>query len=264
MRCTAYCTAASYSLAALFQFLKNQFPATLYRDTVHISYPQKDGEGGDIFFFSYGIVVAWGLSEEEELKLIERTKGFEIDPIITSVKDNYDFSYGESSRIQRDEIILPNKDALTKRAVSYGLGQSAKLALFEETIDKTIAKTKHLPEDLAKKGKIFLSRREISQKIGELFIDRSSVNLHSDILDEPDFFWEYPEHHPVYRDTAKCLEITTRVEVLNNRLTIVGELLGMLSDQLNHQHSSTLEWTIIWLIVIEVVLAVLRDIFHLI
>ena len=259
MRCTAFCTAASYNVAALFHFFKNQFATTLYRDSVHISITP---EGGDVVFFSYGVTVMWGLSEEEENLYLEKVHAFEIEPLPYALKDSYDFCYGDVSRIQRDELVLTNKDRLTKLAVSYGLAQSVKLTVFEETIDKTITKTKHLPEDLARKGKIFLSRREISQKIGELFIDKSSINLHSDILDEPDFFWEYPEHHPLYLDTVKCLDIDTRVEVLNSRLEIVGELLVMLSDQLNHQHSSTLEWTIIWLIVIEVVLAAMRDVFH--
>lgn len=260
MRTTALCLAASYNVTALFNFLKNQFPTTSYRDAIHILY----APGGDVFFFSYGVIVFWGLSEEEEMQMVSKVKDFEIESISPPVKDSYDFSYADVQKIQRDEIVLTTKDVLTKLAVSYGLAQAVKLALFEETIDKTIVKTRHLPMDLARKGKIFLSRREIAQKIGELFIDRSSVNLHSGILDEPEFFWEYPEHHPIYRDTSKCLDMRNRVEVLNDRLAIVGELLGMLSNQLNHQHSSTLEWTIIWLIVIEVVLAASRDLFHLI
>jgi len=261
MRCTAYCTAASYNFPSLFGLLKQHYAAMMYRDAIHISYA---AEAGDIFFFSYGVIVCWGLSEEQEQQFVEKVKRVEIDPNPRIERDLYDFSYGDVPFIQRDEIILSNKDALTKLAISYGLGQSVKLTVFEETIDKTIKKTKHLPEDLARKGKIFLSRKEISQKIGELFIDRSSVNLHSDMLDEPEFFWEYPEHQGLYRDIAKCLDVKTRVEVLNNRLAIAGELLGILNDQLNHQHSSTLEWTIIWLIVIEVVLALLKDLFHLI
>lgn len=261
MRCTAYCTAASYNVAALYNSFKSQYSASLYRDSVNVTVVPEDSE---VVFFSYGVVVMWGLSEEQEKTFLEKVRPFQVEPLQNFLKDEYDFTYGETSKIQRDEIILTSKDRLMKLAVSYGLAQSIKLAVFEETIDRTITKTRHLPEDLARKGKIFLSRREISMKIGELFIDKSSINLHSDILDEPDFFWEYPEHHPLYLDTAKCLDVDTRVEVLNSRLEIVGELLVMLSDQLNHQHSSTLEWTIIWLIVIEVILAVLKDIFHLI
>lgn len=261
MRCTAFCTAASYNFPILSNQLKKQYVTTVYKDAIHIVHTP---ESGDVFFFSYGVIVCWGLSEEEELQMIHFVKDVETDPNPRVEKDFYDFSYGPAPRIQRDEFILSTKDVFTKLSISYALAQSIKLIVFEEIIDKTIKKTQHLPEDLAIKGKIFLSRKDISRQIGELFINRSSVNLHSDILDEPEFFWDYPEYQPAYRDAAKCLDIKNRVEVLNNRLGIMGELLGILNDQLNHQHSSTLEWTIIWLIVIEVVLALLKDLFHLI
>jgi uncharacterized Rmd1/YagE family protein len=38
----------------------------------------------------------------------------------------------------------------------------------------------------------------------------------------------------------------------------VHELFEMLGNELNHQHSSRLEWTIIWLIIIEVGLSILH------
>lgn len=259
MRCTSYCTAASYNVALLTPLVKKHFVTTVYRDAIHLAI-----NTGDAFLFPYGVVVCWGLTDEEELQIVQTVKETEIDPYARPERDIYELSYGETSLVQRDEIILSSRDVLSKLSISYALAQSIKLSMFEYTIDKTIKQTKHLPEDLARKGKIFLSRKQISQRIGALFIDRSSVNLYSDMLDEPEFFWDYPEHQPMYREAAKCLDIKTRVEVLNNRLAIAGELLEILNDQLNHQHSSTLEWTIIWLIVIEVVLAVLRDIFHII
>ncbi len=260
MRCTAYCTASSYPLRALSEKLKQYYSTTNYRDSVHIVYQTNQS---DIFFFPYGVFVCWGLTEEEERKVIGMINSIASESLSSFERDEYEFSYGEIARIQRDELILTNKDVLTLLAISFGLAQSCKLAVFESTIDKTIEKTKHLPKDLASKGKIFLSRREISRKIGELFLDKSSVNLHSNILDEPDFFWEYPEYHPLYRDVSKCFDIVPRLEVLNTRLEILSDLLQILSSQLNHQHSTTLEWTIIWLIMIEVLIAFLRDIFHL-
>lgn len=206
----------------------------------------------------------WGLTEEEEERFLSKMTPFELDKLPTPIKDENDFSYAEFTKIQRGEIWLANRDIMTKLAISFGLAQSSKLSLFEETIDKTINITRHLPKDLAIKGKILLSRKELAQKIGKLFMDRSSVNLHSDVLDEPEFFWENPELEPYYRDTVKCLDMKTRLEVLNHRLGVVGDLLGILSDQLNHHQTVVLEWAIILLIVIEVILALLRDLFHII
>lgn len=93
--------------------------------------------------------------------------------------------------------------------------------------------------------------------MGALFLDRSSINLHVDVLDTPEFFWEHPELEPMYLDVANELDIQNRGQVLNQRLDVLRELFEMLGNELNHQHSSRLEWIIIWLILIEVIITLL-------
>jgi uncharacterized Rmd1/YagE family protein len=92
--------------------------------------------------------------------------------------------------------------------------------------------------------------------MGKLFLERSSINLHSDILDTPDFFWDYPELEPLYRMTAKDQDIKQRVDILNKRLNLIHELFEMLSDVFNNRHSSILEIIIIALISIEIILTI--------
>ena len=262
MRCTCYCTASAYDIPRLFQYLQRLGTTQLFRNVVHIQIREDNKMKGDIFYFSYGAFVCWGFSDEEEKEILQSIKEFEKEPLAKAELDEFTFSYGDEMKIEEDEIYLHNKSTLTKLAISHGLAQSVKLTTFEELIQKTIELTNYLPSDLAKKGKISLSRKEISRKMGELFIERNFINLHSEILDTPEFFWDYPELEPFYRRTAHYLDVIKRVEILNRRLKVVHELYEILSTELNHQHSSRLEWTIIFLIVIEVILAVMRDIFH--
>jgi len=264
MRCTCYCTASSYDIPRLYQALQKQGGSQLYRDIIHTQTREERRTKGDIFYFSYGALVLWGFTEEEEHSLLSFVKEFEREPLSKIELDEFTFAFGESMKIEEDEIVLQNKSVLTKLAISHGLAQSVKLTVFEEIIQKTIEHTKHLPIGLAKKGKISLSRKEISQKMGELFIERNFINLHTEVLDTPEFFWDHPELEPFYRRTSHYLDVSKRVEILNKRLNVIHELFEILSNELNHQHSSRLEWTIIILIVIEVVIAVLRDLFHLI
>lgn len=264
MRCTSYCTASSYDIPRLFQHLQRLGSTHLFRDVVHIQIKEDKQAKGDAFYFSYGTCVFWGFSEEEEKEILQSLKEFEREPNAKPEVDEFTFTYGDTMKIEEDEIFLHNKSPLTKLAVSHGVAQSVKLTTFEELIRRTIENTQHLPINLAKKGKIRLARKEISQKMGEIFIERNFINLHSEMLDTPEFFWEYPELEPFYRRTVHYLDVSKRVEVLNKRLNIVHELFEILSNELNHQHLSRLELIIILLICIEVVLDLLRDLFHLI
>lgn len=264
LRCSTYCTAAGFNIGSLFLALKSaEDTVHLFRDVVHKQIKVDTKTKQEIFYFPYGVVVFWGLSETEEKEILLSLKEFERESIIDPEFDAFTFSYGSATQIAEDEIKLQNKSILTKLAVSHGLAQSVKLNIFEAMVQKTIDKTRILPQNLSKLGKISMSRKEISKKIGELFIERNFINLHADILDVPEFFWDHPELEPFYRRTAHYLDISKRAESLNKRLGVIHDLFEMLSGELNHQHSSRLEWTIIILIVIEVVIALLKDIFHL-
>lgn len=263
MRCTGYCTASSYEIPRLFQILGKLGPVQLYKDTLHFQFQEEKQPRGDIFYFSYGAVVIWGLTPEEEKRFLTDLKEYERDPN-PRTEDEFTYIFGETMKIEEDEIVLQDKEVLTKLAISHGIAQSVKLNVFEDRIFKTYETTQWLPLELSNKGKISLSRKAISKKMGELFIERNTININTEILDTPEFFWEYPELETFYRKTAHYLDVSKRADVLNRRLNVIHELFEILRNELNHQYSSRLEWAIIILIVIEVVLSVLRDIFHVI
>ncbi|HLB59294.1 MAG TPA: RMD1 family protein [Bdellovibrionota bacterium] len=189
----------------------------LYRDVIH-SQPKDDkGVKRDLFYFPYGIVVFWGFAEEEERDLLNVLKKFEQESLGKIELDEFRFAYGDRLKIEEDEIILKKKDPVTKLSLSYAIAQSVKLTVFEEAIARTIEETKFLPKSLATKGKISLSRRETSRKMGELFLERNYVNLNTEILDTPEFFWDHSEVEPFYRRMIHYLDVTKRVELLNRR-----------------------------------------------
>ena len=117
-------------------------------------------------------------------------------------------------------------------------------------------------------GNISLSRKSLAKKIGTLFVERNYINLNSDILDTPDFFWRRAKYEPYYEMSIDFMDIKQRLGILNSRLDIIHELYGILSTELQHIHSSRLEWIIIFLILIEVLLGVtlliVRDLLHII
>lgn len=263
MECFAFCTATSYQLKPLFESVRGLFKSTLYRDVLHVEVPSPNGVI-DTFYFSYGATVCWNASKETAHPLLSEVRPFEVQHNEEIETDEFSYFYGPTAKIAEDEIILPDREVLTKLAISHGLAQSVKLGSFEIAIQKTFNETQNIPTDLAKFGRISLSRRAIRRKMGELFLERNSISVHVNVLDTPELFWDYPELEPLYRMIANYLDIEKRSHVLNQRLKVIHELFEMLGSELNHQHSTRLEWTIIWLIVIEVVVSLLNDVFRII
>ena len=264
MDCCAFCTAATYTIKPLYEVMRVSYKTTLYRDVVHV-FMESEQVNCDVFFFPYGVTVFWGVDKETGLKILkEELVPFEQEKVTEIETDIFTFEYGDASRIVEDEIILPNQSILTKLAISHGIAQSVKLNTFETSLQKTFELTRKLPEDLAKHGSISLSRKAIRRKMGELFLTRTSINLNMDVLDTPEFFWEYPELEPLYMMTANYLDVRTRVEILNQRLNVIHGLFEMLTTELHYSLSNRLEWTIIWLILLEVIISLIVHVFHII
>jgi uncharacterized Rmd1/YagE family protein len=264
LRCVSLCTGASYDLLGLSAFFKKKgYFTRLSRDVLHVTNLKRPG---DIFFFNHGCVVSWGFKKSFEDKLISYVKDFSIHPLIPIESDHFFYRYGNEStidtheRLRLDIITLDSEDAQIKLAISYGLAQSIKLEAFEEAIKEAIKKNNHLPEEIASKGTISLSRRAIFKRTGEIFIARSSINLNIEYLDAPEFFWRNPSLEPFYIMTKKFLDIPSRVMALNQKLDVLQELLDILNSQVQHRHSSMLESIIILLIAVEIFISLFQ--FH--
>lgn len=264
MRCFAYSFSRSFELSKLLDFLRSRYQVTQYEEAIHVhsSVVRSSEEEGDIFIFPYGALVSWGLNEVEEKKLCKELEEFLSERLGAIDDDLYSYGYGAAASIKEDHIVLPKNDVLNKLACSFALAQSVKLGGFEETIQNIFEKTKDLPERMAKKGSIHLSRTQIRKLMGRIFVDRTSINLHLELLDAPSFFWNNTDLEPLHEMINEYLEQRQRMTVLNQRLAVLQELLDMLATELNNQHSSKLEWIIIILIAIEVVLMLGKEFLH--
>ncbi len=261
-RCTTYSSAVSFPLKKLVGRFSAHHEVSWFRDVIYVSCKKGDDPlDCGAFIFPYGAAVMWGLSPQQKKSILETLKKDEDQPYEVTEKESYTYIYGSKAAIANDQITLPSSQLEAKLAFSHGLAQSIKLSVFEGAAQKTIAKTKDIPAQLAKHGKISLSRKQIRKMRGSLFIERSSINLHFDVLDVPEYFWEHFELEPIYTLIANYLDLETRVEILNQRLDVIHDLFEVLGNELNHQHSSRLEWIIILLIAIEVVSSFVREIF---
>jgi len=258
MRCVSFCPTESYRLAAIASFFRNTgHIVKQYRKVLHVSIPSKEC---DIFIFSYGCLVTWGLNHKEEKQLLEKLKAFSINPSPTIEINRFVYYYGDRvdmathERFNIDIIVLESENVQLKLAISYGLAQSIQLESYESAVQKTIEQNSHYPEQLANKGSISLSQKEISRRMGQIFLARSSINLNSEYLAAPEYFWEHPSFEDYYNMSERFLDIPRRVATLNQKLDVLHELFNMLASQLQNRHSNMLEVVIIILIFVEIVI----------
>ncbi|CEP11817.1 hypothetical protein [Parasitella parasitica] len=281
-RMTAYCTASAYRMDQLVKYLQSKkktngtapkrFDECLYTPyafTYPVAPPHSSAHPTntnqrlpEMFLFDYGVVVFWGMTLKEEQRILKLLVPFEEEKLDADDVETEEFHYyyneAYQPRIYNDIITLRHpSNYLIKLTIAHAIAQSVKMTLFERLIDDTINETKYIPQVMAESGNIQMSRTAITKKIGQLFIMRINVNLVSNILDTPEIFWSEPTLEPLYSAIRGYLEISQRVELLNQRVEVISDLLEMLKDHLNSSHGEHLEWIVIWLIGMEILVAVI-------
>ncbi|CAG8499434.1 2707_t:CDS:2 [Acaulospora colombiana] len=216
---------------------------------------------GEIFYFDYGVVVFWNLTEEQEFLCLDdlASAGVTVRPLKKEDIESetfhfqYDFNSTRQPRIFNDMITLKTDNHMIKLTISHALSQSTKLTLYEWQMEDTIEKTSHIPKMLAQTGR---NRTLVTKLTGELFKLRMQVNLVSNVLDTPEIFWSEPSLQPLYNAIRAYLEISQRAKLLNERCNVLSDLLDMLREDVGNTNMTKITWIIIWLIVVAVLVAI--------
>lgn len=235
----------------------------------------------DIFVFHFGCVVFWSVDrvdtaeKEEVIKALRRfmtrpldmTKGPNEDEVMgyyqPKARDLEELDEVEEDEVKvsffkSDAIQLRTQNAKEKLAHSYALAQSVRLSIYENQIDESIGNSRSIPEAMAERGNVEVTSIQLSQQMGRLFVLRCDVNLHTDILDTPDIFWDEEQFEPHYLAGREYFDIDKRVHILNHRLDVLKDLYELLQNSLNVKHGNKLEWIVIILILVEVFLELLE------
>jgi len=223
--------------------------AVRYRDAYGLS-----SMSGESWLFDYGVLVSWGVSEEDRQHLLAQIEPVVQGSVTTVAMEQYAFTVNSELEfsVLHDQLSLPSDDTLVKLALSHAFAQSAKVMFFEELALSVIDKTAFIPSALARSGKIPLGRKAVSQYRGTLLETINDINLHFGLLDTPEFFWDYPQLESFYTRLTRYLDLQQRIDILGKKLATIQNMLDMLAEEQHHKHAAFLEWIIIILIAVDI------------
>eukprot|EP00927_Polykrikos_kofoidii_P044856 TRINITY_DN38737_c0_g1_i1.p1 TRINITY_DN38737_c0_g1~~TRINITY_DN38737_c0_g1_i1.p1 ORF type:complete len:594 (+),score=78.91 TRINITY_DN38737_c0_g1_i1:168-1949(+) len=213
----------------------------------------------DCFIFPFGCLVCWRCKAETATRALDAIRPFLVGPL---APHNIDEDHIDITNPDRVKIDLSSRDPPTfeRVAVAYALAQSVRLGTLELRVDRSIVKTRSIPESLAKEGYVSSwSIKQATQMVGEMFSLKHDIQLKTDIIDTPDFFWNYGDYERTYQTCREHLDIDPRVSVLNARIEIVQELVACLEEELTDRHTTRLEWLCIVLVASEALVAGIRN-----
>lgn len=100
-----------------------------------------------------------------------------------------------------------------------------KLGIWEASLDLYVDSIEFVTEDLKAGRTIKMTREQVLRKQGELFALRHLINLSSDLLDTPDFYWDRDDLETLYHKTCSNFNISKRTRVCKSLILFINELL---------------------------------------
>lgn len=270
MECLSFCVADTIDLVGLDQYYKSNLSGYLVvrsRDVLKLSQPSESHHL--LFIFKNGTVVSWGLKRHQTDTYIETILKFSDKPTPFLVHDEFTYRIGEKTTIEPHEFFDVDclsiqtsaaQDDDLKLSFSYGFSQSVKLQYFETVLENLIEKYTPLIKSLSKKEKKAISRSRIRTVIGELILAKSEMNLTSNFLYHPKYFWQHPILEEDYIMLERYLHLPRRVNTLNHRLDTLNDIFDMFNHYLENRHAHILEIIIIILLAFEILFGLLN--FH--
>ena len=265
MECLSFCIAATIDLTQLDNYFKkfpNLYTSVKSREVLKLTYHPKPDHL--VFVFKNGTLVSWCVKRFEVTHYLDIIRPLSHKPVSFLVLDEFHYIVGSKTFIEPHDFfdvdcltIEENSDEL-KLGLSYGFSQSVKLQYFETIIEALIEKYNPIIQNLSREGKMPLSRKNIKQIIGEILGAKSEMNLISNFMTHPKYFWQHPTLEEYFIMLERYLHIQRRVNTINHRLDTLNEIFDMFHGYLVDRHGHNLEIVIIVLIIMEIVIAVMN------
>ncbi len=218
----------------------------------------KFGKSGFVTLFRYGVAVLMGLTQQEEDEVLRSLRPRLIRPIEPSEE--------EAALIEvdpeKDDQILPGGPITLKTktpdrlvVIADALSKSVVLARDEREVSAVFELVEPFARQLAEKGRVGASRREILKQIGNALLVQHRVSGRVAVTEKPDVVWDRHDLERLYARLEDEYELKERAEALSRKLAVIAETAEVLTDIIDTKRSLRLEIIIVVLIAVELIIA---------
>jgi len=241
---------------------RSAFPAELHHaDTEELFYniaPHKL-----LYVFKYGIVCFLGYNEVEMLAFIQVISPYCKMLFDQRLSEEFDIETGApENKPGYNKIEIARDDIETLRLIMLNVSQSVALDHFNQQTDILLEETNHYTQVLERKGNLNLSRTNLKKYIGRTLNIKNRVAANLYIFDSPEETWEDESLNALDIGLKKTFDLQARFRTIQEGLEIVKENLELFKDLLQYRNSTSLEWIIIILILVEVINLLIERFFH--
>lgn len=210
------------------------------------------------YFKDYGGIAFLNIEKVEQQQILQQLglKLTESEDSLTVVQNVL-----QTENNEFDTVSVKEMNDNVAHILCLNLAQSAALFHYQALSDKLLEDTRTHTSNLERYGKFSIRKRNLLKYIGSTLNIKNKIAENLYIFDTPMFAWQDESIHQLDHQLNDELELEYRYNAVKEQLNIVQENLDMFLAIHQHEHSSTLEWIIIILILFEIVQVLIEKLF---
>lgn len=214
------------------------------------------GFGGHRFqyYFNYGVVVFSDHTDDEIRLAVKTIHAFQKNSETNWFRDDHEISVVSNSDLQFnfDQLIVNRIDEKIIRIAMFNLAQSIALDYYNEVSENLLTEIRGFTNDLEATGKLSISRKNMMKFIGRALNTQNDIADSIYIFDAPELVWDDEYLDSVHKGLMKYFDLRVRFSEIEYTLKIIESNLSVFREISHQKESSTMEWIIIILILVEV------------
>lgn len=205
------------------------------------------------YYFNYGVIVFSGHTEDEIKSAIQAILPYQKNPNSSWLRDDHEITVQEGeTEFDFDQLVVSRLDEKALRIVMLNLAQSVALDFYHEVSENLLTEIKGFTRNLELTGKLSLGRRNMMKFMGKALNTQNDIADNIYIFDAPDLVWDDEYLDKLHVGLMKHFDLRVRFSEIEYTLRIIEDNLSVFREITNQRESSTLEWIIIALILVEV------------
>jgi len=208
-----------------------------------------------IVVFKYGVVVFWGLVQDEIDQVMVKINDYVDTPIHMQKNEEIEVTIGTSEdKIKTSHLDITELSIEKIAIISEVLSKSVALEHFEEEVEEVLDLFGVIINGVSKGEKIKLSNKALLKKVGFAMNIQHLIISQLAILDKPALTWDSAKLDVFHSNLTEEYEIDERYSTLSKKLEVIFRNIDFIMNFLDSRRGFYMELIIIALIALEVVL----------
>ncbi|GAA0730264.1 hypothetical protein GCM10009430_41350 [Aquimarina litoralis] len=207
-----------------------------------------------IYVFKYGVICFYNLSDEDIKKNYLEILDYSKNSISEEISESMDIIVDSNvNMVSFGNVSLQQFDVESIRLIMLNVAQSVALDKYANISEKILEDTRVHTSYLEENGRLDISGKKLKRYIGRVLNIKNKISENLYIFDSHDVSWEDETLNKLDQDLKRVFDVKDRYRSIHDQIEIIKENLELFKDIMFHRQSSTLEWIIIILIMVEVV-----------